>query len=108
VKDLNKPNLIKSFPMQHPHGLSIEGNTMYLCEGKFGLKTFDVSNLQKIDENRIAAFTDFFAYDVIALPKDYTASGKKIVMVIGDDGFYQYDASDVKNLKKLSVIGVKK
>lgn len=108
VKNLNKPSLIKSYPMQHPHGLSVEGNTMYLCEGKFGLKAFDVSDLQQIDNNRIAAFTDFFAYDVIALPKNYTASGKKIVMVIGDDGFYQYDADDAKNLKKLSVISVKK
>ncbi len=108
VKDLSKPSLIKSYPMQNPHGLSVEGNTMYLCEGKFGLKAFDVSDLQKIDDNRIAAFTDFFAYDVIALPKNYSASGKKIVMVIGDDGFYQYDADDSKNLKKLSVIAVKK
>ncbi len=108
VKDLKAPKLIKIYPMQHPHGLSIEENTMYLCEGRYGLKSFDIKDLSNIDNNKIATFSNFNAYDVIALPKDYAINGKKIVMVIGTDGFYQYDATDAKNLKKLSLIPISK
>ena len=108
VKDLKLPKLIKSYPMQHPHGVSVEGNTLYLCEGKFGLKSFNINDLNDIDNNKIASFSNFNAYDVIALPKDYTLSGKKIVMVIGDDGFYQYDATDAQKMKQISVIKIKK
>ena len=108
VKDLKSPKLLKIYPMQHPHGLSIEGNTLYLCEGKFGLKSFNIKDLYDIENNKIATFSNFDAYDVIALPKDYTASGKKIVMVIGSDGFYQYDASDAQKMKQISVIRIKK
>jgi hypothetical protein len=108
VKDLKAPKIMKIYPMQHPHGLSIEDGMLYLCEGKFGLKTFEVKDLQNIDKNKVADFTNFHAFDVIALPKNYTKEGKQLVMVIGDDGFYQYDASDAKQMKQLSVIKVKK
>jgi hypothetical protein len=108
VKNLKAPKLLKSYPMQHPHGVSVEGSTLYLCEGKFGLKSFNINDLYNIETNKIATFSDFHAYDVIALPKNYTVSGKKIVMVIGDDGFYQYDASDAQKMKQISVILIKK
>lgn len=108
VKNLKSPKLLKSYPMQHPHGVSVEGNTLYLCEGKFGLKSFNINDLYNIEANKIADFTNLHAYDVIALPKNYTASGKKIVMVVGDDGFYQYDASDAQKMKQISLIRIKK
>jgi hypothetical protein len=108
VKDFKAPKMMKIYPMQHPHGLSIEDGMLYLCEGKFGLKTFEIKDLQNIDKNKVADFSNFHAFDVIALPKNYTKEGKQLVMVIGDDGFYQYDASDAKQMKQLSVIKVKK
>lgn len=108
IKNIYAPKRISQFNMDNPHGLSIEGKNLYLCEGKFGLKVFDRSDDINIDRNKIAHFKDFFAYDVIALPENYPVMNKKVVMVIGDDGLVQFDATDNKNLKKLSTIKVSK
>ncbi len=102
VSDLNNPSLIRSYPMDNPHGLSVVGNTLYLCEGKFGLKTFDISNTQKIDEHLLDHVSGLTAYDVIVLPP-----GDQVI-VIGENGVYQYDASDRSDLKQLSMIEIGK
>jgi len=100
VSDASSPKLIKSYQMENPHGLSIDFPTLYLCEGEFGLKIFDATDKMEIDKNLISQFKDIDAYDVISL-------GKTLLM-IGKDGFYQYDASDVKNVRLLSKILVQK
>ena len=100
VSDATLPKLIKSYQMENPHGLSVDFPTLYLCEGEFGLKIFDATDKMEIDKNLISQFKDIHAYDVIAM-------GKTLLM-IGKDGFYQYDASDVKNVRLLSKILVQK
>jgi hypothetical protein len=58
------PVLVKNYPMSSPHGLAVDGNTLFVCEGEYGLKVFDITEEQAIvllDNNE-----DFFAYDVIA------------------------------------------
>jgi len=101
VANLEAPRLLHTYPMENPHGLSIRGDELYLCEGEFGFKTFDISDLSTIDENLLNHKKDFQAYDVIAIPN------KQVVMIVGDDGFYQFDTSDPTNLKELSLIPVK-
>lgn len=100
VANLEAPRLLHSYPMENPHGLAIRGEELYLCEGEFGFKTFDISDLSTIDENLLNHKKDFNTYDVIAVPN------KQVVMVVGDDGFYQFDTSDPKDLKELSLIPV--
>ena len=100
VSNLSNPTLIRSYPMDNPHGLSVLDETLYLCEGSFGLKTFDVSNKNQIAQNILDHVTGFFAYDVIVLPPgDH-------VMVVGQNGLYQFDASDRSDLKQLSMISI--
>ncbi|MDQ3016163.1 MAG: hypothetical protein M3R25_05515 [Bacteroidota bacterium] len=100
VSDLTDPQLIKSYPMDNPHGLSIVDQTLYLCEGAFGLKIFDVSDLNRISQNLLDKASGFYAYDVIVLPPgDH-------VMVVGEDGLYQFDATDRSDLKQISVITI--
>ena len=84
--------------MQNPHGLGIDYPTLFLCEGKYGLKTFDVKDALSIDKNQLSHFDNIDAYDVIPL--------KGTLMMIGKDGLYQYDYSNAKSLKLLSVIPV--
>ena len=100
VSTLTNPTLIRSYPMDNPHGLSVIDETLYLCEGAFGLKTFDVSNPNQISQNLLDVATGFFAYDVIVLPPG------NHVMVVGKDGLYQFDATDRSDLKQLSVISI--
>ena len=100
ITNASAPALVKSYQMQNPHGLSIDSPTLFLCEGDKGLKVFDVTDKMAIDKNQLAHFKDMHAYDVISLGKT--------LLVIGKDGFYQYDATDPKNLKLLSKILVEK
>ncbi len=97
ISNLFQPKLIKSFPMDNPHGLSIKGNNLFLCEGASGLKVFDINDPLKLDNNLLDKVTDFDAYDVIALPGNETT-----LLVIGKDGFYQFDANNPTQLKQIS------
>ncbi|WP_031528469.1 LVIVD repeat-containing protein [Dyadobacter crusticola] len=100
VSSPTSPQLIKSYQMENPHGLSIDFPTLYLCEGEHGLKLFNVTDKFDVDKNQIAHFKDMDAYDVISLGKT--------LLLIGKDGFYQYDASNPRDLKLLSKIPVGK
>jgi len=100
VSDLDNPTLIRSFPMDNPHGLSVVDNTLYLCEGKWGLKIFDISDTKHIDDHLLDHVSGITAFDVIVLPPgDH-------VMVVGETGLFQYDASDRADLKELSMIKI--
>jgi hypothetical protein len=100
VSNLDNPNLIRSYGMDNPHGLSVVGESLYLCEGVFGLKTFDVSDPRKIGERLQDHLSGFNAFDVIVLPPgDH-------VMVVGENGLYQFDATNRSDLKQLSVISI--
>ncbi len=100
VSDLWNPDLIRTYPMDNPHGLSVIEESLYLCEGQFGLKTFNVSDPNNIGERLRDHVTGFEAYDVIVLPPgDH-------VMVVGKNGLYQFDATNISDLKQLSVISI--
>lgn len=98
ISNLSNPTLVKSYDMQHPHGLGIDTGTLFLCEGDFGLKVFNAQDPNQIDQNLIRHFTNMNAYDVIPLGD--------ILLMIGKDGLYQYDYTDPQNLTLLSVIPV--
>ncbi|MFT5834184.1 MAG: hypothetical protein ACI97N_001818 [Cognaticolwellia sp.] len=97
ISNPSQPSLLKTYEMDNPHGLSIVDNRMFLCEGDYGLKVLDIEDEMDIEE--LKYYKDFSTYDVIALPND-------ILLVIGKDGFYQYDYSDIDNLVQLSKIEV--
>jgi hypothetical protein len=99
INNLSTPFLIKSYEMQNPHGLSISNNILTICEGAFGLKSYDASNAQDIKLKQ--HIKDFQAFDVIQLPGN-------LLLVIGKDGLMQYDNSNPAALKFLSTIAVKK
>lgn len=100
VSNLENPKLIRSYPMSNPHGLSVVEKTLYLCEGWDGVKTFDVSDLENIDDHLLDHVPAFNAYDVIVLPPG------DLVMVVGQGGLYQFDASDRSDLRPISLIGL--
>jgi hypothetical protein len=101
ISNITAPRLLNKFPMQHPQGLSILNNTLYLCEGKYGFKIFDANNKQTIDQHLLTHLTGITAYDVIAL-------GASQIIVVGESGLTQLDASDPKSVKTLSIIPITK
>jgi hypothetical protein len=98
IKDLYNPQLIKSYPMDNPHGLGLSGDYLYLAEGEHGLKSFNVGDVLEISNNRLEHLRDFTAIDIIPGPKS--------LIVIGPDGVCQFDYSNPEKLKKLSCINV--
>ena len=104
ITDLTAPVLVKSFAMTNPHGLSIKDNTLFICEGESGLKSFDITDPLKIDENLLDHEKDFFAYDAISLA---VPNYENTVLVVGKDGFYQFNFDDPANLQLISLIEVK-
>ncbi len=99
ITNVTSPFLLQSYDMLNPHGLALQGDRLYICEGDFGLKTFDVSNREDVKE--IAHLRDHQAHDVISLNTEH-------LLVVGKDGFRQYDASDPKHLKMMSMIPIQK
>ena len=84
--------------MTNPHGLGIDHNTLFICDGSDGLKAFDATDINTIDQNQIAHYKDISALDVIPLGN--------ILMLIGKDGIFQFDYSNPKDMKILSKIEV--
>jgi hypothetical protein len=100
ITDVKAPVLLRSYGMDNPHGLGISDDILFVCDGNSGLKVYNAANPLQITENLLAKFPGINAYDVIPL-------GKSLLM-IGSDGFYQYDYSDLKNIKEISAIKVNK
>jgi len=98
ISDPTRPKWLATHLMQNPHGLGIDGNTLFICEGDFGLKIFDASDHYKISNSMISHFNGMDAYDVIPF--------NDILILIGEDGLYQFDYSDPEDIKMISGIAV--
>lgn len=103
ISDLTNPILKNSFAMENPHGLSVKENVLLLCEGEFGLKTFDSTDPTQVGNHLLGHAKEIHATDIIALP-----GSAKVAMVIGEDGFYQYSFDDPSHVSLLSMIPVKR
>jgi hypothetical protein len=100
IKNISSPSLVYTYSMSNPHGLGKSGDLLFICDGDSGLKIYDASDPKSVGEHLIYTYSNINAYDVIPL-------GNLLVM-IGDDGLYQYDYSNVKNITLLSKIEVDK
>ncbi len=99
ISNIEESYLLKAYPMVGPYGLGIDGETLFVCDGTAGLKVYDTSDPLTLDDHLIAEFPNIFAYDVIPLNGN--------LLLIGDDGFYQYSYSgqSMQLLSKIEVIG---
>jgi hypothetical protein len=98
VKNLSQPKLLISYPLVNPHGLGKDGDILFVCDGTAGLKIYDAADPKQISSHLIYTYPNINAYDVIPL-------GSVLVM-IGDDGLYQYNYSNILNITLLSKISV--
>lgn len=96
--DYRNETLMHSYSMKQPYGLGIDDEILFVCDGVDGLLVFDASDLALLNQRKLAQFPDIDAFDVIPF-EDY-------LFMIGDDGFYQYDYSDIQNIHEVSQIPV--
>jgi len=100
ITDLKSPSLYTTYQMTNPHGLGIDQNLLFICDGSDGLKIFDASNPDSISSKQLAHYPAINALDIIPY--------NNVAIVIGTDGLYQYDYSQLKNVKLLSKIEIVK
>lgn len=90
IADKYNPRRLSSFSMTEPYGLGIDDGTLFVCEGPYGLKIFDATDEHSITSHLISSFPGIKAFDVIPL--------EGFLFMIGEDGFYIYDYSDLNNI----------
>lgn len=96
IADPSDPELIETYPMYNPHGLSISDNRLFICDGEAGLKIYNAHDVHSIGDQLIKNYGDIHAYDVIV--------NECLVMLIGDDGLHQYHCNDFDDIIYLSTI----
>lgn len=82
ISTITNPILKSSFNLKNPHGLGIDGTTLFVCDGDEGLKIFDATNPVECGNHLIDRFENIQATDVIPFGN--------VAMVVGDDGIFQY------------------
>ncbi|MEO7801597.1 MAG: hypothetical protein ABIR81_06345 [Ginsengibacter sp.] len=92
LNDFADAQLIKTYQLTNPHGLSKDGNLLFICDGTDGLKVFDARNVNYLSQ--VKQFSGLETYDVIAY--------NNIALVVAKDGIYQYDYSNANNIHLLS------
>lgn len=98
IEDKYEPKRMVSYAMLDPYGLGINGGILFVCEGENGLKVYDATDPYDIIDNKIAEFGDIHAYDVIPL--------SSFLFMIGDEGFYIYDYSNLNDIFLLGTLSV--
>jgi len=94
IEDLTQPYLIDEYQMTAPKGVGLDGETLFICDDTDGLKIFDVSDPLEIQ--LIKQFDHFTAFDVIPLDG--------LLLVVGPDNVYQFDYSNLEDIKQVSII----
>lgn len=100
VSDVKKPQHIVTYNMKNPKGLGIDNGTLFVCDD--GLRVFNAENPSAImyKDNVLAHFKDIDGFDVIPF--------NNVLMMIAEDGIYQYDYTDVKSIRRLSRLPIGK
>lgn len=98
ISNLEFPELLETYPMKEPYGLGVDDQVLFVCDGDDGLKIYNAEDPYAIDENMIAHYANIDAFDVIPLGD--------VLLMIGEDGLYQYDYSSIEDIKRLSYLPV--
>ena len=98
ISDKYEPKRMVSYAMTEPYGLGVDNNTLFICEGEYGLKVYDSADPYEITSHKIAEFADIHAHDVIPLAS--------FLFMIGEDGFYIYDYSDLEDISLMGTLPV--
>ncbi|WP_317897315.1 LVIVD repeat-containing protein [Aurantibacillus circumpalustris] len=90
IENIETPTLIKSVPFSNPHGLSKDGNVLFVCDGAAGLKMVNASDINNLQTKQSLPIGN--AIDVIAFNQ------KAIVMLDNAIKIYAYDQQFNLNL----------
>ncbi len=98
IKNLSNPQLLKTYPMSNPYGLSKDGSTLFICDGSAGVKIYNAADAKNL--LLIKTINGIESYDVIAY--------NNIALIVAKDGLYQYNYSNLNAIQLLSKISIAK
>lgn len=78
ITNISSPQLVLTYPLSGPTGLSKDGNILLVCDGTEGLKLLDVANPGQVAQ--LGRLTGLVPNDVIALGG--------LALVVAEDGVY--------------------
>jgi hypothetical protein len=85
ISDISNPSLTATYPMEEPYGLGIMDNKLFVCDGSYGLKVYDTTNVPEL--LALQQFEDITTFDVIPL-QDH-------LLMVGEGTLYQYRYSNM-------------
>lgn len=92
VSNVKVPKQVATFKMTSPKGVGVDKGMLFLCDA--GLKIFTIETPANLYLRSLKQYAGMAGYDLI--PYNNT------LMMIAEDGLYQYDYTDVNNIKFLS------
>ncbi len=96
LNNLTDAELVKTYNLTGPLGLSKDGSLLFICDGTDGLKIYNATNVLNLQ--LIKQFPGLETFDVIAW--------NKIAIVVAKDGLYQYSYSDANNIHLVSKLSI--
>ncbi|OIQ37480.1 MAG: hypothetical protein BM555_00725 [Crocinitomix sp. MedPE-SWsnd] len=99
VIDVSKkwwPKLKRQYDMSDPHGLAVEGDLLFICDGNSGLKVYDNSDPLDCGDNLLYNFPAIQTSDLIL--------NNGTAIMIAEEGVYQYDYTNPSNLHMISLL----
>lgn len=96
ISSIKFPYVRKRYDMTNPHGLGVEGDLLFICDGSDGLKVFDNSIPKDVGKNELYHFSNIQARDIIL--------NDGVLVLVGDEGVYQYNYSDPSNISFMSLL----
>ena len=97
IANIQNPQLLKVYQMTNPHGLSKDEDYLFICDGAAGLKVYDAKDVNNL--KLLKTIGNMETYDVIAW--------NSVALVVAKDGLYQFDYSNISNIRLLSKISLK-
>lgn len=95
ISDIYNPQLEHTYTLNEPYGLGVSGDKLFICDGSYGLKVYDksdIANLQLLQE-----FTNATAYDVIPL-------NDKLLMIGGNTlTQYNYTTTGINMISQFTI-----
>ncbi len=98
LNNMTNPQLLKVYPLTNPKGLSKSGDYLFICDGIAGVKIYNASDVMRLE--LVKTINGIDPFDVIAY--------NNIALVVAADGLYQYDYSNINDIRLLSKLTVNK
>ncbi|MFA0963303.1 LVIVD repeat-containing protein [Roseivirga sp. BDSF3-8] len=96
ISDMQDIKQIGSYQMDNPHGLGVDGNQLFLCDGFSGMKVFDVADPYNIRQTH--QYNLGHTYDVIP--------HRGLAIVVGNEHLTQYEYTPDGNIEELSSLPI--